>query len=99
MNCVILKRLSDALHDQDPIRAVIRGWATNSDGKTLGISTPDANAQAECIKAAYRIAGIDDLGATSYVECHGTGTPVGLLSSVSIETNTKTSCRQEMLLN
>ncbi|KAH8688630.1 putative polyketide synthase [Talaromyces proteolyticus] len=77
VNCIILKRLGDALRDCDPIRAVIRGWSTNSDGNTLGISTPDAKSQAACIRSAYRCAGIENLGATSYVECHGTGTPAG----------------------
>ncbi|CEJ62150.1 hypothetical protein PMG11_10658 [Penicillium brasilianum] len=77
INCIILKRLGDALRDCDPIRAVIRGWSTNSDGNTLGISTPDAKSQAACIKSAYKCAGIENLGATSYIECHGTGTPAG----------------------
>lgn len=36
INCVILKRLEDALRDGDPIRAIIRGTATNSDGWTPG---------------------------------------------------------------
>jgi acyl transferase domain-containing protein len=33
---VILKRLSDALRDNDIIRAVIRGSSKNQDGRTLG---------------------------------------------------------------
>src|SRR5258708_880268 len=36
VNAVYLKRLDDALRDGDPIRAVIRGTATNSDGRTPG---------------------------------------------------------------
>ncbi|GKZ37768.1 type I Iterative Polyketide synthase (PKS) [Aspergillus brasiliensis] len=71
---VVLKRLSDAIRDRDPIRGVIRGWAVNSDGQTAGISTPDAVAQAECIRAAYAKAGIEDRSLTPYVEFHGTGT-------------------------
>ena len=42
INCVVLKRLDAALRDGDPIRAVIRGTATNSDGWTPGeIQTPN----------------------------------------------------------
>lgn len=42
INCVILKLLEDALRDGDPIRAIIRGTATNSDGWTPGkqVSAP-----------------------------------------------------------
>lgn len=68
INCVMLKRLSDAVRDGDPIRAIIRGTATNSDGKTPGIASPSWQAQARATKAAYRNAGIDDLSMTGYVE-------------------------------
>lgn len=44
INCVVLKRLDDALRDGDPIRAVIRGTSTNSDGWTPGIASPSAEA-------------------------------------------------------
>ncbi|PYH99747.1 ketoacyl-synt-domain-containing protein [Aspergillus ellipticus CBS 707.79] len=79
---IVLKRLSDAIRDRDPIRAVIRGWAVNSDGQTAGISTPDADAQAACIRSAYAKAGINDLSATPYVEFHGTGTKARDLTEV-----------------
>ena len=74
INAVILKRLSDAIRDKDSIRAVIRGSASNSDGRTRGIASPSAEAQAIAIRAAYANAGISDL--TGYLECHGTGTQV-----------------------
>ncbi|KAH8646008.1 polyketide synthase [Tricladium varicosporioides] len=77
VNAVMLKRLSDAIRDGDPIRGIIRGSATNSDGRTPGIASPSSEAQAAAIRAAYRRAGIPDLGATAYVECHGTGTQAG----------------------
>ncbi|PWY61907.1 polyketide synthase [Aspergillus eucalypticola CBS 122712] len=79
---VVLKRLSDAIRDRDPIRGVIRGWAVNSDGQTAGISTPDAVAQAACIRAAYEKAGIEDRSLTPYVEFHGTGTKASDLTEV-----------------
>ena len=77
VNALIIKRLEDAIKDGDPIRAVIRGSATNSNGRTAGIANPSAEAQAAAINAAYTSAGISDLAATTYLECHGTGTLVG----------------------
>ncbi|KAI1773059.1 putative polyketide synthase [Hypoxylon cercidicola] len=77
VNMLYLKRLDDAIRDKDPIRAVIRGSATNSDGRTIGIASPDSEAQARVTRQAYANAGISDLKATSYVEFHGTGTRAG----------------------
>ena len=77
INMVYLKRLDDAIKDKDPIRAIIRGTATNSDGWTAGIASPNAEAQSAAIRQAYRNAGITDLSQTSYIEFHGTGTPAG----------------------
>ncbi|MFI9503596.1 SDR family NAD(P)-dependent oxidoreductase [Nocardia sp. NPDC052566] len=73
---IILKPLSAALADGDHIYSVIRGTATNQDGRTNGISVPSEDAQAEMIMDACRDAGIapSDIG---YVEAHGTGTAVG----------------------
>lgn len=77
VSMVYLKRLDDAIRDEDPIRAIIRGTATNSDGWTAGIASPNSDAQAAAIKQAYRNAGISDLSQTGYVEFHGTGTRAG----------------------
>ncbi|KAL8903527.1 MAG: hypothetical protein Q9207_003861 [Kuettlingeria erythrocarpa] len=63
-NAVILKRLDDALKDRDPVRAVIRGSATNSDGRTVGIASPSSAAQAKAIRTAYSNAGIHDYSTT-----------------------------------
>lgn len=68
---VILKRLDDALEAGDPIHAVIRNSALNQDGKTAGISLPNADAQAALMKLVYANAGLDPRE-TSYVEAHGT---------------------------
>ncbi|KAK0635463.1 hypothetical protein B0T17DRAFT_485578 [Bombardia bombarda] len=77
VSTIIVKRLSDAIRDRDPIRAIVRGSSTNSDGRTPGIASPSAEAQAAAIRAAYTNAGITDLNATTYLECHGTGTQAG----------------------
>ncbi|KAF2137744.1 uncharacterized protein K452DRAFT_321598 [Aplosporella prunicola CBS 121167] len=73
-----LKRLSDAIRDRDPIRAVIRSSAVNTNGKVpgMGITHPSGKGQERVVRAAYARAGLDPLR-TAYVECHGTGTPVG----------------------
>jgi acyl transferase domain-containing protein/acyl carrier protein len=73
---VLMKRLSDALADGDPIYAVIAGSAVNQDGHTNGISLPSTEAQARLVREACANAGIipSQIG---YVEAHGTGTAVG----------------------
>ncbi|ORA18195.1 sulfolipid-1 biosynthesis phthioceranic/hydroxyphthioceranic acid synthase [Mycobacterium asiaticum] len=73
---VLLKRLPDALRDGDRILAVVRGTATNQDGRTDTITTPSSGAQVAAYQAALAAAGVhpDTVG---MVEAHGTGTPVG----------------------
>ncbi|MDD5273781.1 MAG: SDR family NAD(P)-dependent oxidoreductase, partial [Methylovulum sp.] len=73
---LVLKRLADAQRDGDHIYGVIKGSALNHGGKTNGYSTPNPNAQAEVIARAIAEAGID-ARAISYLEAHGTGTPLG----------------------
>jgi acyl transferase domain-containing protein len=67
---VILKRLSDAIANNDTIRAVIRSTGTNQDGYTPGITVPNALSQARLIKETYEKAGLD-LASTRYFESHG----------------------------
>jgi polyketide synthase PksN len=73
---VLLKRLSAAQRDGDPIHAVIRGSAINHGGKTNGYTVPSPAAQAQLIRAALRCAGLS-ARAVSYIEAHGTGTRLG----------------------
>jgi acyl transferase domain-containing protein len=77
INALYIKRLKDARRDGDPIRAVIRGTATNCDGKTPGISYPNSLSHEQVIRRAYEVAGIQAFSETAMVECHGTGTAVG----------------------
>ncbi|KAF2758542.1 putative polyketide synthase [Pseudovirgaria hyperparasitica] len=74
---IILKRLDVAIKDRDPIRGIIRGTASGSDGWTVGISSPNSLAQAATIRKADENAQITNFNATSYLECHGTGTKAG----------------------
>ncbi len=73
---MVLKRVSDAIRDDDTIRAVIRSTASNQDGKSPGITQPTKTAQVDLIRQAYESAGLD-FASTRYFEAHGTGTPVG----------------------
>jgi acyl transferase domain-containing protein len=74
---VLLKRLDDAVADSDPILAVIKGFAVNNDGNDkIGYAAPNVKAQAEVIAMAQAAAGIHP-DTVSYVESHGTATPLG----------------------
>ncbi|MCY1057569.1 type I polyketide synthase [Nannocystis sp. SCPEA4] len=73
---VVLKRLADARRDGDPVLAVIRGTATNQDGRQAGFTAPSVLAQEAMLRQALADAGLapEDIG---YVETHGTGTALG----------------------
>jgi acyl transferase domain-containing protein/acyl carrier protein len=73
---VLLKRLSQAIADGDPIQGVVVGTSMNQDGHTNGISLPSAEAQARLVENACRHAGILP-AQIGFVEAHGTGTAVG----------------------
>jgi myxalamid-type polyketide synthase MxaE and MxaD len=73
---VALKLLPEALAAGDPIVAVIRGSATNHNGRSNGIMAPNAEAQTAVLREAYRRAGISPAD-VQYVEAHGTGTRLG----------------------
>jgi acyl transferase domain-containing protein/thioesterase domain-containing protein len=74
---VVLRRLEDAVRDGDHIHAVIIGSAVNNDGSSkVGYLAPSVEGQAHAITEALEIADVD-ADTIGYVECHGTGTPVG----------------------
>lgn len=73
---LVPKRLSDALGDNDVIRAVVRATVSNQDGRTPAISQPSQAAQESLIREAYHSGGLD-LAATRLFEAHGPGTPLG----------------------
>jgi len=72
----VLKDYEQALADGDPILAVVAGTNVNSDGKKTGLTVPSNLAQASLLTEAYAKAGISP-NDISYLEAHGTGTPVG----------------------
>jgi phthiocerol/phenolphthiocerol synthesis type-I polyketide synthase E len=74
---VLLKAFQDAVDDGDRIHAVIRGSAINNDGSTkMTYAAPNAAGQAEVIAEAHAVADVD-ASTVSYIETHGTGTPLG----------------------
>jgi acyl transferase domain-containing protein len=74
---VVLKRLGDALRDDDTIHAVIAGAAVNNDGaRKAGFTAPGPSGQAAVITAALEVADVDP-ATVGVVETHGTGTALG----------------------
>ena len=74
---VVLRRLADAIADGDHIHAVIRGHAVNNDGALkVSFGAPSVAGQAEVLSQALRHAEVDPQ-TVSYIEAHGTGTPLG----------------------
>ncbi|KAL3478336.1 hypothetical protein BJX99DRAFT_256663 [Aspergillus californicus] len=77
VNAVHIKRLSHALRDGDPIRAVIRSVCANSDGHRTPLFIPSPQSHELLIRRSHKLAGIADLSQTAMIECHGTGTIIG----------------------
>ena len=74
---VVLKPLSHARRDRDPIHAIVLGSAVNNDGHTGGsLGTPGRGGQEDLLRTAYRRARVRP-AAVGYVEAHGTGTRAG----------------------
>ncbi len=79
---IILKRLSDAIADDDSIYAVIRGIGGSSDGRGKGITAPSQRGQIQAIARAYNQAGYP-ASSVELVEAHGTSTKVGDATELS----------------
>ncbi|NJM14963.1 MAG: hypothetical protein HC896_05900 [Bacteroidales bacterium] len=76
VGAVLLKRLSEAIHDGNHIYGIIKGSSINHGGKTNGYSVPNPKAQAGVISRALAESGINPRH-ISYIEAHGTGTKLG----------------------
>ncbi len=74
---VVLKRLEEAIDDGDRIYAVIRGVGMNNDGADkVSFTAPSVDGQAQSIAMAQAYAGLP-IESISYIETHGTATPLG----------------------
>ena len=73
---VLLKRLPDAVRDDDQILGVIRSIGLSNDGRGAGMLAPSEEGQKRALRLAYEAAGLRPMD-ISLIECHGTGTPVG----------------------
>lgn len=73
---ILLKRLSDAIRDNNEILGIIRATGINQDGKSNGLTAPNGEAQEKLIRKTLSNAGLNNLD-VDYVEMHGTGTKLG----------------------
>lgn len=73
---VILKRLKNAIADNDNIYSVIRGSMINSDGKSNGLTAPNPHAQKDLLLDTYERSSISP-ETVEYIDAHGTGTKLG----------------------
>ena len=74
---VVLRRLSDAIAENDHIYAVVKATAINNDGASkVGYLAPSVDGHAQVVVEAQELAGVNP-ESIQYVEAHGTGTPMG----------------------
>lgn len=78
---IYLKPFDAAVRDGNNILAVIKGGASNHNGKGRYLMEPNALQEAEVVKAAYRDAGMLP-GMVNYIEAHGTGTKIGDMNEI-----------------
>ncbi|KAH0578244.1 hypothetical protein H2248_004022 [Termitomyces sp. 'cryptogamus'] len=72
----VLKRLSDAVADNDHILGVIRGIEVNQSGRAHSITHPHALTQAALFQRVLKNSNIDP-NRVNVIEAHGTGTQAG----------------------
>lgn len=80
--CVLIKTLSQALADKDPIECIIRETGVNTDGHAApGLTMPSNITQAALIRETYARAGLDPFNKLGdrpqFFHAHGTGTQAG----------------------
>ena len=91
VSTVILKRLEDALADEDPIHGLISGAYTNHSAEAESITRPHVGAQKDIFRKILHSTGTDPYE-VGYVECHGTGTQAGDLREMTSVLDTFAPC-------
>jgi iturin family lipopeptide synthetase A len=94
---VVLKRLSDAIRDNDHILSVVRSVAINHDGRSSGLTVPNGQSQESLIRKAMETARVNPAD-ISYLEAHGTGTALGDPIEMEAIAHTLAQNRNEPLL-
>ncbi|KAI3489897.1 hypothetical protein L1887_45990 [Cichorium endivia] len=82
VSIMLLKRLTDAVRDNDPILAVISSAATNHSGESFSITHPHGETQCRLYQSGMLASGTLPRD-YSYIEMHGTGTQSGDLEEVT----------------
>ncbi len=72
---VVIKRLEDALRDQNTIYGVVRGYGISND-RDGNLLAPAQEGQRRAIDQAYKMANWS-MSQVDFIECHATGTPMG----------------------
>lgn len=92
---VILKEKNKAINDGDYIYGIIKGWGTNQDGRTNGLTAPSGNAQYNLREDVFKKAGIEAKD-IDYIETHGTGTSLGDRIEFNSLQKTFENCQRSM---
>ncbi|GAW18495.1 hypothetical protein ANO14919_079710 [Xylariales sp. No.14919] len=79
---VVLKRLEDAVSENDPILGLILGASTNHSAEAESITRPHTGAQRDIFSKILHASAID-ASSVGYVEMHGTGTQAGDATEMS----------------
>lgn len=92
----VLKRLSDAINEQDQILGVIRGIEVNQSGLAHSITHPHADTQTSLLKQLLDNSGLDPR-LVNVIEAHGTGTQAG--DPTEIESIRRVFCKEREAIN
>ncbi|KAF0524901.1 polyketide synthase [Gigaspora margarita] len=78
VSVIVLKKLSNAIRDQNPISSIIKSIAINNDGQInkVGYSAPSSDGQCDVIKRTLQLANVSP-SEIAFIEAHGTGTKIG----------------------